>query len=404
VSATGTADRRARRPQRRREAALGQDRRVQPARDLAQLLDHAGQAGRRARELLAQLEQVRRRGRLGGPELQPERHEPLLRAVVQVALDAVALGIGGSRDPRPRRRELGAAVSIGDRRRHQLGELGDARLAVGRQRLAVGGAGDHDAPGAILDDDRRPDRRPNASVGREIHAGLAPFPDHGRRAIGLVAQHAGHVGGEDARDLGGDPSEQRLGRRLAGDERGDPAQRGLLVGQTLQLGARLAVGDCGRDELGEAGKSLLGTRGEGPAARVDDHQPPQRAGDDDRAGDRRAHAELADLVGHRPRGAGPVVDACRAPRLTHAARDVDALGHRQARAGNDVVAVGGPRGDDGLGVVGLVARHPGEVGAHEHARLLGDRREDLGRRRAPRDQRGDAPQRRLLLDAHKWRG
>jgi hypothetical protein len=71
-------------------------------RDLAQLLDHAGQAGRRARELLAKLEPVRRRGRLGGPELQPERHEPLLCAIVEVALDAVALGVGGSRDRRER--------------------------------------------------------------------------------------------------------------------------------------------------------------------------------------------------------------------------------------------------------------------------------------------------------------
>ena len=93
-------DRRARRErlERRAEAALGQQRRVDAARELAQLLD--GQ-----RRLLACLGdqrrgrlRVRREPRLGHAERERQRHEPLLGAVVQVALDPAALGVAGGDD------------------------------------------------------------------------------------------------------------------------------------------------------------------------------------------------------------------------------------------------------------------------------------------------------------------
>ncbi|MEJ7721883.1 MAG: hypothetical protein WKF58_16290 [Ilumatobacteraceae bacterium] len=60
---------------------------------------------------------------LGQPQGQRDRDQALLRAVVQVALDAPALGIAGGDDPRPRRGDLG-----------QLGfDLGLQLLVVDRQ-------------------------------------------------------------------------------------------------------------------------------------------------------------------------------------------------------------------------------------------------------------------------------
>ena len=58
--------------------------------------------------------------------------------------------------PRFGGRELGAALGIRDRGRHQLGELRDALLGVGREAFARVGD-QQDAPQFALDDDRGSD-------------------------------------------------------------------------------------------------------------------------------------------------------------------------------------------------------------------------------------------------------
>ena len=76
--------------QRRLEAALGQDGRVDAAGELAQLLDAAGELADGFVEQLRQLA-VRRRLALCQPKMKGDTGEAALRAVVQVALEAPAL-------------------------------------------------------------------------------------------------------------------------------------------------------------------------------------------------------------------------------------------------------------------------------------------------------------------------
>ena len=88
---TAIGARRAERLDRRHEAAVGQHRRRDAAREVAQLADRRARLlARRAHErgdLRAVVEAL-----LGAPELHAQRDEPRLRAVVQVALDAPQLG------------------------------------------------------------------------------------------------------------------------------------------------------------------------------------------------------------------------------------------------------------------------------------------------------------------------
>ena len=81
--------------------------RRKPARQLAQLVDRHGDLGDRAVERRARA--LRRGGELvlRVAQRETDRHEPLLGAVVEVALDAPTLLVGGRHDPRPRRLDLG---------------------------------------------------------------------------------------------------------------------------------------------------------------------------------------------------------------------------------------------------------------------------------------------------------
>ena len=59
-----------------------------------------------------------------------------------------------------------------------------------------------------------------------------------------------------------DAGKRRLCRRRFLRNHGrDPTQGRLLARELRELLAGLAVGDCGRDELGESGETLLGAVG-----------------------------------------------------------------------------------------------------------------------------------------------
>ena len=95
------------------------------AREVAQLLQ--GELGLLARPgAPARRRRVAARGPLlGHPQVERERHEPLLRAVVKVALDAAPLGVGGGDDARARvleLRHLGGELGVGVRAEQLLGE------------------------------------------------------------------------------------------------------------------------------------------------------------------------------------------------------------------------------------------------------------------------------------------
>jgi hypothetical protein len=93
------------RGERRAEAFVGQDRRVDPAGQLAQLADRQAQLLRRAAQ---RLHQTGVRGGAercelppGGVQRQRQGQQALLRAVVEVALDPPAFLVAGLHDPGP---------------------------------------------------------------------------------------------------------------------------------------------------------------------------------------------------------------------------------------------------------------------------------------------------------------
>jgi hypothetical protein len=88
---------------------------VDAARELAQLLDRPVQLVGDPADLPLQLGQLRGHGGLGQAQLEAERDQSLLGAVVQVALDPAPGVVGGGDDPGPGRGELGAAVGVRDR-------------------------------------------------------------------------------------------------------------------------------------------------------------------------------------------------------------------------------------------------------------------------------------------------
>jgi hypothetical protein len=101
--------------QRRAQAALRQDRRVDAARELAKVLHRGAEVGGELVQLGPQALLPGRHAGLDGPDLQAQRDELLLDAVVQVPLDAAAGVVGGGHHPRPRRGQLRAALLEGGR-------------------------------------------------------------------------------------------------------------------------------------------------------------------------------------------------------------------------------------------------------------------------------------------------
>jgi hypothetical protein len=97
----GHRHRRARgeRLQRRAEPAVAEHGRVDPAGELAQLLDGELRLLARPGDELGCGRRVFAHLRLGHPERDRDRDHPLLRAVVQIALDPAALGVGRRDDP-----------------------------------------------------------------------------------------------------------------------------------------------------------------------------------------------------------------------------------------------------------------------------------------------------------------
>ena len=160
------------RPQRRTEAAVGQDRRVDAARDLAQLVQRAGHPGDGAVKLRGELGELRRHGRLCPAQLQRQRDEPLLGSVVQVPLDPAARLVGGGHDARPGGDHLGLRPGVCDGGGHQLGEAGQPCLDIGRQQFLIGKRHDHDAhsPPSTLTGTPTEERNPQSCPATWLHA------------------------------------------------------------------------------------------------------------------------------------------------------------------------------------------------------------------------------------------
>ena len=122
------------RPQRRPEAALGQDRRVNAARQIAQLLKCAACLLDGAVQSHPKLARVRRHLRLCHPKLQRQRHKPLLGTVVQVTFDLAAGLVGGGHDPCARRGKLGIQLCVVERDGELTGDQLDGVETLGGER------------------------------------------------------------------------------------------------------------------------------------------------------------------------------------------------------------------------------------------------------------------------------
>src|SRR4051812_41930947 len=180
-------------------------------------------------------------------------HESLLRPVMKIPDDPTALLVGRGHDPRPGRRHLRARFAVGDRRPHELRELRHAGLGAGQHRLLVRPGGDHQAPWAALDNDRRSELRAGAEVTKRgeavrrtsggrmfarerhpgprshLHAGVAVDRNDRGRTVRLVSQQVRRTGAEELAHLGGDGIEDLGGGDALRDQRRYAAQRRLLV-------------------------------------------------------------------------------------------------------------------------------------------------------------------------------
>ena len=116
-----------------------------------------------------------RDGRLRRAQLQRERDEPLLGAVVQVALDAAPRLVGGGDDARARRLQLGPALGVGDGGGDELGESAEALLGSRRRRVVAGRCDGH-----------TPHRRPSTLIGAATAERLPRCPQS-VRAVGVAS-------------------------------------------------------------------------------------------------------------------------------------------------------------------------------------------------------------------------
>ena len=93
--------------------------------------------------------------RLDDAQPEGERDELLLGAVVEVALDALALGVADLDEARPRGGEPVARVGVGERLRDELGEVEQPPLRVLGQPGRLPGRGGERAPQPAADVDGR---------------------------------------------------------------------------------------------------------------------------------------------------------------------------------------------------------------------------------------------------------
>ena len=249
---------------------------MQPPRQLAQLLERLPELPAGALELAMGGRRIGVDQPVGDAQRDGEPHEPLLRAVVQVALQPAPLCVAGGDDPRPRGRQLLARLRVRERLRHELRERADAVLVAGCERI-LHRRDDDRAPELAADDDRGPHAGPEAELVQPLgerarHHGVvvdalrpaapvdlgrerlavephpradldlrdarrAPAADHVGRPVVAVADHVRGLRPEEPPDLLGDGREHAPGIARARHEGRHAPQRLLLLQQHRRVGA-----------------------------------------------------------------------------------------------------------------------------------------------------------------------
>ena len=220
----------------RRGEAVVERGRVDAARELAQLLERVGELVARGRRELLRLGGVAPDVGAEHPQLERERDEPLLGAVVQVALEPAALGVAGRDDALARRLHLGepglrlrqeALVLEGHRRRgaHRLDHLRvvvERRVVDDRRHLAAVALDRRARP---VRRDRRHQHAPPVGVGvaRASRAAGRRARASGRRASGRAPPAAPRRASRSAR--GRAARGRRAPAATAAGRRGTPRAR-----------------------------------------------------------------------------------------------------------------------------------------------------------------------------------
>jgi hypothetical protein len=167
---------------------------VDPARVVTQLIQHARQAGRHAAQFGVKIAQAGRHCRLRHAQAERERHEALLRAVVEIALDTAPGLVGGSNDARARGHQCGMRFGIRDRGgREEFGELGEPMLGACGEGLGARRRDQHHAPQPARHPDRRASRRTHPSLNHALTGQAGVFTGV-VDACGLIAleHHSAH--------------------------------------------------------------------------------------------------------------------------------------------------------------------------------------------------------------------
>ena len=218
------------------EPALGQHRRVDAARELAQLRQADASSSSSAR-----VEQRRPSGssssRLRGePQRERERDEALLRAVVEVALDPPARGVAGLDEPRARRAQLlERARSSASRRSFSSASAGGRAGA----RAPARGSSSSAASWTIA-----ATGRPSRSISRHRAAAPGSGSSHRRpggvdvAAVGRAASRRARASGRRAPRPARRATPSRGGRAL--DQRADRARAREAGAQQARRGTRTA--------------------------------------------------------------------------------------------------------------------------------------------------------------------
>ena len=248
---------------------------MEPGREKAKLGQRLARVALRGREQLAD----RVVGHLAprDADREHERDEPLLRAVVQVALEPAPLLVGGGDETRARDHQLLARLGARDGEREQRREGREPVLDVVVERLVRARRDDHRAPRLVREQHRRgrgrdvarlaharrhgalavridprgrpgpldraegrvvADRHHRADREQLLLRRAAPAPHH-RRALDAVAHDGGRAHAGEPAGLDRDRLEDQRRIGLAGDERRDAAKRRLLAGEHLDLGEPL---------------------------------------------------------------------------------------------------------------------------------------------------------------------
>ena len=138
-------------PQRRSETTLGQNRRMDAARQFLQVGVELGQAVDDVVELLAHGQVGGRHRGLDRPQPEAKCHDPLLCPVVQIAFEPPPGLIRRGHDACPGCLEFSPRLGIGDRGGDEIGEVADARLGSGWHRPRAYGTDDQRASRFAVD-------------------------------------------------------------------------------------------------------------------------------------------------------------------------------------------------------------------------------------------------------------